>query len=75
MEIVSTLAQIAPDIFAAKSLTAAQEIFSKHISESKIKAEDKAKMLLEGSQMKSLTQLQRYLANALLKYEGLGTGL
>ena len=73
MEITSTLATIAQDVFTAPDLATAREIISSHVSNSKIKEEDKQKMLLEVSQIPSLLKLQRYLSNALLKYEGLGT--
>lgn len=72
MEIISTLAVIAQDVFTAPDLTTAREIISTHISESKIKEEDRQKMLLEVSRIESLVKLQRYMSNALLKYEGLG---
>lgn len=75
MKIESTLAVIAEQVFRAESLSQAQSIFQQHVSATKIKDEDKAKMLTEVGGMKSLTQLQRYTANALLKYEGLGTQL
>ena len=75
MKIESTLATIAERVFRAESLSQAQNIFQEHVSSTKIKEEDKVKMLTEVGGMKSLTQLQRYTANALLKYEGLGTQL
>jgi hypothetical protein len=75
MQIESILAVIAGQVFQAKTLQAAQAIFHNHVQPSKIKEEDKTKMLTEVGGMKSLTQLQRYTANALLKYEGLGTSL
>lgn len=74
MKIESILSRIAEEIFLARDLETAKAIFQKHVSESKIKTEDKAKMLSEVAGMTSLVKLQRYTANALLKYEGLGTG-
>ena len=73
MQIRSILSKIAEEVFLAQDFKSAQDIFMKHVSESKIKSEDKAKMLSEVARMDTLTQIQLYTANALLKYEGLGT--
>lgn len=75
MHIESILSVIAEKVFRAESLSQGQAIFQEHVKGSKIKEEDRIKMLTEVGGMKSLTQLQRYTANALLKYEGLGTQL
>lgn len=71
MQITSTLAQIAEKVFAEKSINSAKKIFVDHVGSTKVK--DKDKMINEVNKMTSLYQIQKYLANALLKYEGLGT--
>lgn len=72
MKITSILAGIATEVFAASDLESARGIISERLNESKIKEEDKTKMLSEIAGKTSLRDLHRYLANALLKYEGLG---
>jgi len=72
IQIKSNLDSIATDVFAAANALDAKRIFIDHISASRIKESDKAKMLTEVSKMSSLLQIHRYTANALLKYEGLG---
>ena len=72
MKIESTLASISEAVFQSTDLESARTAFISHVEGTKIKKEDKAKMLAEVSKMTSLNQLHRYTANALLKYEGLG---
>jgi hypothetical protein len=72
IQIKSNLDSIATDVFAASNVIDAKRIFIDHVSNSRIKESDKAKMLTEVSRMSNLLQLHRYTANALLKYEGLG---
>lgn len=72
IQIKSNLDSIATDVFAATNVMDAKRIFIDHVSSSRIKESDKAKMVTEVSKMSSLLQLHRYTANALLKYEGLG---
>jgi CRISPR/Cas system CSM-associated protein Csm3 (group 7 of RAMP superfamily) len=70
MKILSTLNEIANEVFIAKDWKTAQNLFVEHVSKTNIK--DKNKMINEVSNMTNLTTIQRYTANALLKYEGLG---
>jgi len=72
MKIVSTLASVSEAVFQSPDLESARRAFINHVTETKIKKEDKEKMLAEVSRMTSLNQIYRYTANALLKYEGLG---
>ena len=74
IQIESTLAKIANIVFETKDFQAAQEAALTHLTECKIKESDKLKMIDEVSKAKSMYQLQRYCANALLRYEGLGVG-
>lgn len=73
MYITSTLATIASQIFQSSSLEEAKQLCLAYLQDSKIKDSDRLKMISEIERMESLSKLQRYLANALLKYEGLST--
>jgi len=53
-------------------LELAKVIFTDRVKESGIKVEDKFKMLKDISLIGTLTKLQFYFYNALLKYEGCG---
>lgn len=70
--IVSTLDRIATQVFESKTLDEAKKICLDYLKESKIKESDRLKMIQEIEQMKYLHKVQLYIANALLKYEGLG---
>ena len=74
IQIESTLAKIANVVFETKDFKLAQQTALAHLNESNIKESDKLKMISEISGADSLHRLQRYCANALLKYEGLGVG-
>lgn len=69
----STLTQIAQQVFTASSLTQAKQMIQNHIGETRIKDADKNTILTNVNNIKSLTKLQSYLCNSLLKFEGLGT--
>ena len=71
MNIQSTLTKIAEKVFTAKSCYDAKKIALDYLSESKINEEDRVKMIAEIEQKKDLVKLQMYIANALLKFEGL----
>jgi hypothetical protein len=71
MNIQSTLTKIAEKVFTAKSCDDAKKIALDYLSESKINEEDRVKMIEEIQQKKELVKLQMYIANALLKFEGL----
>ena len=70
MKILSTLNEIAAEVFLAKDWQTAQSTFIEHVGQTNVK--DKDKMIDEVSKMTNLSAIQRYTANALLKYEGLG---
>ena len=72
MKIESTLASVSEAVFQSPDLESARRAFINHVTETKIKKEDKEKMLREVTKMTSLNQIFRYTVNALLKYEGLG---
>jgi hypothetical protein len=70
-KLTSTLDQIVEQVFTSKDLESAKKITLDFLAESKIKVEDRDKMISEITKMKDLVKLQIYCANALLKFEGL----
>lgn len=73
MTLTSALEKITSRVFAAKTVDEAKSICLEFLNNSKIKESDRFKMINEISEMRYLSNVQRYIANALLKYEGLGT--
>lgn len=71
MKLESTLTNIAEQVFSATSVEQAKTIALDFLSDSKIKEEDRKKMIAEIETKKDLVKLQIYVANALLKFEGL----
>jgi len=71
MNLTSTLTQIAEQVFIAKNCDEAKKIALDFLNESKINEEDRKKMISEIETKKDLVKLQIYIANALLKFEGL----
>jgi len=72
MEIKSVLNGIVTDIYSARKVKEAKDLFIKFVDATKIKDTDKKKMLLEVERMTTLRQIQQYTTNAMFKYEGLG---
>jgi hypothetical protein len=66
----SKLAEITDAVFSATDFLSAQSLFISFVDGTQVK--DKNKMISEVKGMRTLPQLQRYTANALLKFEGLG---
>ena len=75
MKLTSTLDKITEQVFGAKTCDEAKQIVIAYLNESKIKETDRIKMIDEITSMKYLHKVQIYIANALLKYEGLGVGI
>lgn len=73
MKITSTLASIASLVWEAKTADQARATLVEHLSGTNVK--DRDKMIQDVQGLRTLEQIQRYTANALLKYEGLGTSL
>ena len=65
----STLSQVAEAVFSATDLKTAQYRFIEHVSQTRVK--DKEKMISAVKELKSLTAVHSYTANALLRFEGL----
>ena len=70
--IKSIFEQISVPVFTAKSLGEAQRIVNEFVESKDINEKDKQSILHETLNAKSLVRFQNYIANALLKYEGLG---
>ena len=71
IKIESTLAKIANVVFETKDFKLAQQTALEHLEDSTIKESDRLKMIQEITNTTSLQRLQIYIANSLLKYEGL----
>ena len=71
MKFESTLASIASLVWEAKTADQARTILVDHLSDTRVK--DRDKMIQDIEQLKTLQAIQRYTANALLKFEGLST--
>jgi len=70
MKFESTLSKIAEKVFTSVDFKSAQNTFIDHVGNTNVK--DKNKMIEAVKKLTNLSALQRYCANALLKYEGLG---
>ena len=71
VKITSTLASIASLVWEAKTVQQAKDTLTEHLRDTNVK--DRDKMIQDIEQLKTLEQVHRYTANALLKYEGLST--
>lgn len=72
IKIKSVLEEIAPQVFQVKDLNEAKNIIINHINSKGIKDEDKKVITINVSQLNNINAVHRYMANSLLKYEGLG---
>lgn len=70
-KIESTLNKITEQIFTSKDFKDAKQIMLDYLETTSVK--DKVKMIEDVTKINNLISLQRYCANSLLKYEGLGT--
>lgn len=70
MKLTSTLASIAQQVWTATDAASARSILISYLEGTNVK--DRDKMIAAIRQLASLNQIQRYTANALLKFEGLG---
>lgn len=73
--IKSILEQITPQVWAAKTVEEANSVIIPLLEQSGIDDDDKQKMIAGFQSMPNIRKLQQYFANALLKYEGMGTKL
>lgn len=69
--IQSTLNNVIQEAWQEPNLAKAKTLVLTYVSESKIKEEDKKRMTVAINEIKYKNKLDYYLANSLLKYEGL----
>jgi hypothetical protein len=71
-KIESILAEVSEQVFACTNLKDGKDIIISLLERKNINEADKKVMLYTLSNIKSLSKLQTYVCNSLLKYEGLG---
>ena len=71
VQIKSIFEQIAAQVFTMTNLTEAQNFIIDFVRSKDIKKEDKDIIVINTVQAKSITRLQTYICNSLLKYEGM----
>lgn len=67
---VSVLNRVVQNVFKAKTIDAAHNLMRECLETSKINDESKQIMLDEIEQIKTLEKIHKYIANAILAYEG-----
>jgi hypothetical protein len=72
VQIKSVLEEIAPQVFQVRNLDEAKGIILNFIETKNIKDTDKKIIVNNISQFKNINAVHRYIANSLLKYEGMG---
>ena len=72
IQIKSILEEIAPQVFQTRNLNEAKDIILNHVNGKKIKDTDKQIIIKNVNELKNINSVHRYIANSLLKYEGLG---
>lgn len=75
VQIKSVLAQIAEQVFQMKDLEDAKEYIEQFLEDKNINEKDKESLILGVHNCKNMTRLWTYIANALLKYEGMGSDM
>lgn len=74
VQIHSIFEQISEIVFNTADLTIARQSTIEFVSSKNINPKDKQSILKSVNECKTITNFQMYVANALLKYEGLGGG-
>ena len=69
MNYKSTLAQIANEVYQAKTADEAKQVMVNHLNTTRVK--DKDKMIVQVSKLNSLIKVQTYFTNSLLRFESL----
>ena len=72
MAFESTLTSITEQVWSATTAQEAKSTIINYLETTNVK--DKKKMIFDVSQLTSLTRIQFYFANSLLKFEGMGVG-
>jgi hypothetical protein len=74
VQIKSIFEQIAEQVFKMTDATKAKTFIIEFVTEKGINDDDKRTILNNIENLKSIAQIQRYICNSLLQYEGLGVG-
>jgi hypothetical protein len=72
IQIKSVLEEIAPQIFQIKNLNEAKDVIKGFLESKKINDIDKQIIFQNINNSKNISSIHRYIANSLLKYEGMG---
>jgi hypothetical protein len=71
-KIKSVITEQITEVYNATDIVTAKELLRNLLNESKIKDNDKSKMLAELDKITTLRQVQFYATNCMFKFEGLG---
>lgn len=71
-KIESVITKRITEIYTARDLDTAKQLFRDLLNDCNIKDNDKSKMLEELEKQKTLKQVQFYATNCMFKFEGLG---
>lgn len=72
-EKVSHFRDIANAVFTCKDFEEAKQLIKDLVNEVKIKPQDKQTIIRNVDTIETLPALQKYMANSMLKFEGMGT--
>jgi hypothetical protein len=71
VQIKSIFEQIASEVFNMKDVNAAKQFVTDFVTNKKIKDEDKKVIIDNVNNCKSISRIQTYICNSLLRYEGM----
>ena len=72
MQLKSIFEQVTPEVFAMTNVTEAKAFITDFVNQKRINESDKRLILNNLDTIKSMSRLQQYICNSLLKYEGMG---
>jgi len=71
VQIKSIFEQIASEVFNMKDVNTAKQFVTDFVTNKKIKDEDKKVIIDNVNNCKSISRIQSYICNSLLRYEGM----
>jgi len=71
VQIKSIFEQIASEVFNMKDVNKAKQFVTDFVTNKKIKDEDKKVIIDNVNNCKSISRIQSYICNSLLRYEGM----
>jgi hypothetical protein len=71
VQIKSIFEQIAFEVFSIKDVNQAKQFITEFVSNKNIKDEDKKVIIDNVNACKSISRIQSYICNSLLRYEGM----